>query len=461
MSVELMARSARQALWALSWLACASMAQAQSGCPIPLKKGMHDLVQAGQEADAPLRAVDQRPPAEQLQALAQAALRRSAQIGAQRLLAEAAELDLQEVIARAGPQSSFSATVGPSVWSESGDPRQQAVALQTNVNVMGVLYDGGRQQQLASWRQQLSKAARAGFFQAQEQVVLEVVSTALERNRYRMQGQVFQQHVRKMACLVSMLEEIVAEDRGRASELNQARKSLSQAELSRDAALALSRQLEARLTRYVGEDAAAGDGIAGALAQVLDAGEVLRKLDQGYDFQALRAQVQASEHMAAVTAASQDPQLNWIVSSAGTWRGDDKSASMQAGVSLNYNLFDGGASHSASLAAARRAEAARFQYEEFTNLRVSRVGELHEAASSAFDRARRLVDVLRQSDKVRQATLQQWSQLGRRSLFDVMSTEGDHFNLRVAYVNALYDGYLANSQMRSLGGGMLSWVGQR
>ena len=55
------------------------------------------------------------------------------------------------------------------------------------------------------------------------------------------------------------------------------------------------------------------------------------------------------------------------------------------------------------------------------------------------------MDVLRQSDKVRQAPLQQWSQLGRRSLFDVMSTEGDHFNLRVAYVNALYDGYLANS----------------
>jgi len=100
----------------------------------------------------------------------------------------------------------------------------------------------------------------------------------------------------------------------------------------------------------------------------------------------------------------------------------------------------------------------RFQYEEFTNVRVSRVGELHEAASASFDRARRLVDVLRESERVRQATFQQWAQLGRRSLFDVISAESDHFNLRVAYVNALYDGYLANTQMRSLGGGMLNWM---
>jgi adhesin transport system outer membrane protein len=62
---------------------------------------------------------------------------------------------------------------------------------------------------------------------------------------------------------------------------------------------------------------------------------------------------------------------------------------------------------------------------------------------------------------VRSATFQQWSQLGRRSLFDVMASEGDHFALRVAYINALYDGYEANSQLRSLGGGLAGWTGVR
>lgn len=412
----------------------------------------------GSVDEAPLRALDQRPPLEQLKRMAELAVQRSAQVGAQQLLAQAAQFDIDEIIARAGPQAFVGATVGPTIWSETGLSRQSDMQAQLNLSMSGVLYDGGRQQQLSRWRQELAKAAQSGFFQVREQVVLETVSTALERNRYRMQGQVFQQHVRKMGCLVSVLEQIVAEDRGRASELVQARKSLAQAELARDNALAISRQLEARLRRFVGEEAQTGDGIAGALTQILDPGEVLRKLDQGHDFQALRAQVNASDRLAAATAANGSPQVSWVISSSTNARGNVKSASGQAGLSINYNFFDGGAVQAAALAAARRAEALRFQYEEFTNVRVSRVGELHEAASASFDRARRLVDVLRESERVRQATFQQWAQLGRRSLFDVMSAESDHFNLRVAYVNALYDGYLANTQMRSLGGGMLNWM---
>jgi outer membrane protein, adhesin transport system len=82
--------------------------------------------------------------------------------------------------------------------------------------------------------------------------------------------------------------------------------------------------------------------------------------------------------------------------------------------------------------------------------------EVHDQALSAFDRARQVVEVLRDSDRVRNFTLQQWQQLGRRSLFDVMSSEGEHYNLRVQYVNALYDGQQSNAQLWSLGQGVLA-----
>jgi len=75
---------------------------------------------------------------------------------------------------------------------------------------------------------------------------------------------------------------------------------------------------------------------------------------------------------------------------------------------------------------------------------------------SSFDRARRTVDILRDSDRVRNFTLQQWQQLGRRSLFDVMAAEGDHYGLRVAYVNALYDGQQSTALLWSLGLGVLT-----
>ena len=81
---------------------------------------------------------------------------------------------------------------------------------------------------------------------------------------------------------------------------------------------------------------------------------------------------------------------------------------------------------------------------------------MHEQAAASFDRARSVVNVLRDSDRLRGFTLQQWQQLGRRSLFDVMSAESEHYSLRVAYVNALYDGQQSTALMWSLGLGVLT-----
>lgn len=438
---------------ALVSLAC--MAMAQADCGIPVGKVASQETNHNADDDTAMQVFDKRPPEEQLESLAVSAVKQSAQVGAQQLLAEATQFDLKEVIARGGPQGNLNLSIGPSIRQETGYPNQNGLQGQGGFNFSGVIFDGGRQTQLAAWRQEMAKAAQAGFLQSKEQVVLEAVSTALERNRYRMQTQVYQQNVRKMSCLVGLLQEIVAEDRGRVSELAQARKSLAQAEISRDTAQTIAKQLEARLRKYIGDDAASGDSIAGALAQVIDAGEVLRKLDQGFDFQAMRSQVQAAENLADSTDASRQPQVNWVISGTSSIRGGTRSVGAQAGISLNYNFFDGGANDSAALAARRRASAAKAQYQEFTNVRTARVAELYEAATSSFDRARRLVSVLRESDSVRQSTFQQWAQLGRRSLFDVMSSESDHFNLRVSYVNALYDGYVANVQMRSMGGGLM------
>lgn len=444
---------ARSVVAMLTAFACLPMAMADCGIPVGSMAAQESNASA--DADTALQAVDKRPPEEQLNSIASAAVKQSAQVGSQQLLSEAAQFDLKEIVARGGPQGNLNASIGPSLRHETGYPDQNGVQGQAGFNFSGIIFDGGRQTQLAAWRQETAKAAQAGFLQSKEQVVLEAVSTALERNRYRMQTQVYQQHVRKMSCLVGLLQEIVAEDRGRVSELAQARKSLAQAEISRDTAQTIAKQLEARLRKYIGDDAATGDSIAGALAKVVDAGEVLRKLDQGFDFQAMRSQVNAAEKLADSADASKSPQVNWVLSGTSSVRGTTRSVGAQAAISLNYNFFDGGANDFAALAARRRASAARAQYQEFSNVRVARVAELYEAATSSFDRARRLVSVLRESDSVRQSTFQQWAQLGRRSLFDVMSSESDHFNLRVSYVNALYDGYVANAQMRSMGGGLM------
>ena len=112
----------------------------------------------------------------------------------------------------------------------------------------------------------------------------------------------------------------------------------------------------------------------------------------------------------------------------------------------------------AAEAARKRAQAAVLQREDALESRRYRVREMYEQTLSSFDRARRVGAVLRESEQVRNFTLQQWQQLGKRSLFDVMSAEGEHYNLRVAYVNALHDGQQMNANLLSLGRGVSEWL---
>ena len=82
----------------------------------------------------------------------------------------------------------------------------------------------------------------------------------------------------------------------------------------------------------------------------------------------------------------------------------------------------------------------------------------HDAARTSFLRVNHYAGVLADSDQVRNSTYEQWSKLGRRSLFDLMSAESEHYQLRVAYINALHDGFQATLQLRASGAGLLPWL---
>jgi adhesin transport system outer membrane protein len=405
---------------------------------------------------APAPQVD---PIVQLRQIATEAERRSAAVGAARLLSEAAELDVAETKAGLWPQVSLGASLGQGGTTVDGKPSvpngaQNSVSL----NVAGPLWDNGRISRMTDYRSLLANSAKLGAVLTQEQVVLEAVSAAVERNRYRLQAQVYQQFMRKMSCLVESLEGIVAEDRGRTSELVQARKTQAQAELQRDQALAQSRQVELRLRKLMGDQFIPGEGITLPLAVVPELGEINRQVDSGYDAQQLRAQIDAQESYSQSLVAGQRPQVGWNAGKTQATQAGTQIASWHAGVTLSYSLFNGFSDDAVRLAAAKRTEASRQQLVELLANKYSRTAEMYDVAASAFDRAKRYGNLLKDSEKVRNFTFMQWSQLGRRSLFDVMSSESDHFNLRIAYVNAMHDGYIASAQLRSLGSGLSTWL---
>ena len=397
-------------------------------------------------------------PLGQLQMLVRESARRSAEVGAAKLLAEAADFDVDEVVASKRPQVTLYGSTALGQTAITGRSSLNGLQANVGVNVGAPLYDGGRLQALTNWRTRLADAAKLGQGATQERVALEAVNTALERHRYRMQTQIYQQYVRKMGCLVEALEHIVAEDKGRMSELVQARKSQQQAELQREQAMSTTRQFEIRLRKLVGEQVLVGDGISSPLMATPNLDDVQRLVEKSNDLQQMLVEVDAQQHYAEAVASGSKPQLNWTMGKSVSRLPGSTTNAMSVGVQASWSIYNGGAQESSTKAALKRAEAARKGYEEALASKLSKVAEGHDAALSAFDRAKRMVDVLRDSDKVRSYTFQQWSQLGRRSLFDVMSAEGDHFAQRVAYINALVDGAQANASLRSQGMGLLNWM---
>ncbi|HLL10864.1 MAG TPA: TolC family protein [Rubrivivax sp.] len=397
-----------------------------------------------------------------LSALVQDAVARSHAVGASKLLSEAALDDVEEARAARAIQASVGGGVGPGGSRTVGVSENSAAQVRATLNVSQLLYDGGRSDRLADWRAQLAESARWGLLTVQEQLALSTVALSLERSRYRMTAQVFRGHVRKMSCLVEALDTIVRTDRGRASELVQAKKSMQQAELALSQTQHATRQVEVRLRRLVGDGLPSTEGLSTVFGKLPDLAKLVADVERSREINQLDAQAAAARRYADAVAAGGKPQLSWnmagnAAAGAGGSQGSTRSGSYSVGLTVNVPLLSPGI-EPASNAARKRAQAAQLQRADALETRRFRVAEVHEQAQAALDRAQRVAEVLRNSEQVRNFTLQQWQQLGKRSLFDVMGAESDHFNLRVAYVNALHDVQQLNAQMLSLGTGVSEWL---
>jgi len=156
--------------------------------------------------------------------------------------------------------------------------------------------------------------------------------------------------------------------------------------------------------------------------------------------------------MAAATVAGHKPQAGWVLAASRNLAGD-RAANWQAGIQVSVPLLNPGAAPAAR-AATLRAAAARLQRDDALESLRSRLAEVHEQAQAAATRGRDVARVLADSQRVRDDTQMMWQQLGRRSLFDVMSAEGDHYTLRVAYADALHDSQQSVALLWSLAGGV-------
>ncbi len=393
-------------------------------------------------------------PRAQILELVERAMQRSQSMGAITLLAQAARADWEEAKDAGKPRVTADGYANHMGSVNNGILDRKGFQGRIGLTATAPIFDFGRVAQTTAWRTQLAESARQGMISSEQQLALNTVSLALDRSRYVLQAQVYGQYVRKMACLVDALEIITKADRGRASELVQAQKSQQQAEMAVEQTLSALRQTEIRLKRFVGDPLPPSASYSNLLTSIPDLGEIQRDARSAADIIQLEAQERAQARYAEVVAANNKPLISAAVNTAAL-AGLSKGQEWSAGVNLSIPILSPGADAGID-AARKRAAAARLQREDAIESRLYRAADMYESANSAFDRARRVVEILRNSDRVRASTLQQWQQLGRRSLFDVMGSEAEYYSLRVAHVNAIYDGQQAVALLWSLGRGVMA-----
>ncbi len=125
---------------------------------------------------------------------------------------------------------------------------------------------------------------------------------------------------------------------------------------------------------------------------------------------------------------------------------------------LNYNLFNGGSDSAKKRQVAERVNVAK-------DLRDKACRDIRQSVTIGFNDIKKLAENLEYLDqhqlateKARDAYRKQFD-IGQRTLLDLLDTENELFDARIAYVNALHDQSYAYARTQAGMGNLLQQMG--
>lgn len=326
-----------------------------------------------------------------------------------------------------------------------------------NVSLNTTIWDWGKNSaELESANEKLN-ASNYAFKEEREQIAYNTAAELLNLSRYQADLRVARQYVARMQELVNMLSQIAEQDKGRASELTQARARLLSAKANLEQVQHQYDATRIKLMRLLGEepvippDLKWDDGLIPGKA-------ALSALNRHPTLLKNMAEAKAANAEADSIRASGLPQLNWVVSksTAKDVNGDEQA--WFTGLNVEWNAFSGGSERAARNSALAKARAASEQAKT-TRLELEyQIKNMIETRDSSLRRAKDYERLSIESDKVRKMFYEQWYHLGKRTLLDVLTAETDHFNNQVSAVNNRYDGYVSNINIMSDAAILLEWL---
>lgn len=387
----------------------------------------------------------------------QAAAERSPQVQRAKAEYEAAEADIDEAEGQRWPQvdlgtQSKAARFGSGSDNESGDSSG------INMNVTTPIYDWGRISKTIDSRKHLSEAASSGIEAELESTAYDVTTTMVELGKQRIIIDISQQFVDRMEELVTMLAGIVAVDKGRASELSQAKARLLQAQAARDMAQTRARDAEINLHKLVGERPLMIPRTKEWNIRLANLDTLLAMVEDHPTIHQAKARTESAELQAQVVRSSSLPQLNWVISKTTADDALGREQPWQTSLAVTWGAFRGGSVRASERAALQRAEASRQETEQQRLDLEYRIRTADHDARTLLERAELYRDLTVESERIRLAFYEQWHHLGKRTLLDVLIAENDHYGNQVSEINNRFDGYQAIFRQYAGAGALVGWL---
>lgn len=369
----------------------------------------------------------------------------------------AADADIDEAKGQRYPQVDLGTQAGSQKFGK-GSEDSAGGGTGLNLNVVTPVYDWGRIRNTIDSRRHLSSAATAAIEAELENSAFDVTATLVELGKQRIIVDLSQQYVDRMGDLVKMLAGIVAVDKGRSSELTQAKARLLQAQAARDSADTRARDAEINLRKLVGERPIMIPRTKEWNIRLANLDHLLAMSEEHPAINQAKAQTESAELQAKVVRSSALPQLNWVVSKSTAEDSLGREQPWETHLAVTWGAFRGGSTRASERAALQRAEASRQEVEQQRLDLEYRIRTANHEARTFLERAELYKDLTVESDGIRVAFYEQWYHLGKRTLLDVLSAESDHYGNRVSEVTNRFDGYQAILRQYAGAGTLARWL---
>lgn len=367
----------------------------------------------------------------------------------------AAGYDIDEVKGRRWPQVSLGLSSALTRQQQSPSSRSASGDTSGSFSVTTTVWDWGKNAgELHTAKAALGSAEQTGLVE-REQVAFDTSSELINLMRYEQSMTVADDYVQQMSSRVDMLLKISQSDKGRTSELVQARAKLLSAQASRKQIENQQQVTRIKLRRLLGEEVpTVPERLAVVGAPMIDPAVALAALDKNPLLLRLKEQAEMEDGRAQVATAQGLPGLNLVASKqqnglSGTNNDPNYNNDWYVGFDVQWQAFSGGSNRAARRAANARKDAALEQYQKADQDLRQEINRLVQSRASAVQLAVEYQRLSQETDRVRKMFYQQWYNLGKRTLLDVLVAENDHFNSQLQAINNTCDSLIADLSILS------------